>query len=150
VAYEHTQAGWPVRLAFGVTALGLLVMAVVPDASGEMPRAALLGGAALTAVLGLMWSRLTVRIDRQHLRWAFGPGWPRFSVPIAAVQSAEVTRTRFWQGWGIRRVRNGWLYNVAGHDAVRLTRHDGRQVLLGTDEPRRLKAAIDRARAAHR
>ncbi|MGE5161831.1 MAG: hypothetical protein ACM3O5_10015 [Betaproteobacteria bacterium] len=143
--YEHTQHGWPVRVAFGLAALVLLVMPAVQPPGHPAAPATLVAGAALAVILGLMWSRLTVRIDGDRLRWSFGIGWPRFSLPLAEVQSVEVTRTTFWQGWGIRVVRGGWLYNVAGLDAVRITRTSGRLVLLGTDEPRRLKAAIEQA-----
>lgn len=145
MSYEHTQSGWPVRIAFGVAALGFLVMASVQSDAGPTPRGVLIAGAAVAAVFGVMWSRLTVRIDGDRLRWHYGLGWPRFSLPLADIASAEVTRTTFWQGWGIRRTRHGWLYNIAGWDAVLIKRKDGKRLLIGTDEPRRLKTAVERA-----
>lgn len=145
MAYEHTQVGWPVRIGFGVAALGFVVMASVRPFDRAAPTAVLFGGALVAAVLALLWSRLTVRVDHSHLRWSFGPGWPRFSLPLAEIAGVEVTRTTFWQGWGIHRTRAGWQYNIAGWDAVRITRKDGKQVLLGSDEPRRLKVALERA-----
>lgn len=143
--YQHTQLSWLVRVTFGLSALAILVVPLVQPLDQATPRALLVAGAIVAVVFGLVWSRLTVRIDGDRLRWSFGAGWPRFSLPLAEIQSVEVTRTTFWQGWGIRRLRGGWLYNVAGFDAVRITRRDGKHVLLGTDEPRRLKAAIERA-----
>src|SRR5512134_3939516 len=134
MAYEHTQHGWPVRIAFGLTALVFLVMVAVRPFDLPMPRAVLLVGATVAAALGLLWSRMTIRVDGGRLRWSFGPGWPRFSLPLAEIRSVETTRTTFWQGWGIHRTRRGWLYNIAGYDAVLVTRLDGRRVLLGTDE----------------
>jgi len=145
MAYEHTQQGWPVRIAFGLAALALLSTPVLQPQDQPMPRAVLAGGAAIAVALGLLWSRMTILIEGDRLRWSFGPGWPRFSLPIAEVTSVEVMRTTLWQGWGIHRVRGGWLYNIAGFDAVRIKRRDGKHVLLGTDEPRRLKSAIERA-----
>lgn len=145
MSYQHTQHGWPVRIAFGLAALVLLVMPVVQPLDQPTTSALLVAGAAVAVIVGLLSSRLTIRIDGDRLRWSFGAGWPRFSLPLAEVQSVEVTRTTFWQGWGIHLVRGGWLYNIAGWDAVRITRRDGRLVLLGTDEPRRLKAAIEQA-----
>lgn len=145
MSYQHTQHGWPVRIAFGLAALVLLVMPVVQPLDQPTTSALLVAGAAVAVIVGLLSSRLTIRIDGDRLRWSFGAGWPRFSLPLAEVQSVEVTRTTFWQGWGIHRVRGGWLYNIAGLDAVRITRRDGRHVLLGTDEPRRLASAIERA-----
>jgi hypothetical protein len=147
VSYEHTQSGWLIRIAMGATALGFLVMASVQPFTGTTPSAALIIGALLTAALGLLWSRLTVRVSADRLHWAFGPGWPYFSLALADIANVEVTRTTFWQGWGIHRTRRGWLYNIAGWDAVAITRNDGKQLLLGTDEPRRLKSALERALA---
>jgi len=146
--YEHTQQGWPMRLAFGAAALLFVAMgALQPLASAGLPRLALWLGAALLLVPGWLWSSLTVRIDGEALRARFGLGWPRTTLRLADIATVEVTRTTFWSGWGVHRTRRGWLYNVAGLDAVLVTRKDGRAVLLGSDEPRRLKAALDRALA---
>ena len=145
MSYEHTQHGWPVRIAFGLTALVFLVMVSVRPFDLPMPRAVLIVGAAVAVALGVLWSRMTICIDDDRLRWSFGPGWPRFALPLAAIRSVEATRTTLWQGWGIHHTRRGWLYNIAGGDAVLLTRADGKRLLLGTDEPRRLKFALERA-----
>ena len=145
MSYQHTQNGWPVRIAFGLAALAFLAMPAVQPLDRPTPRVVLIGGAAVAVALALLWSRLTIRIDGDLLRWSFGPGWPRFSLPLAGIASVDVTRTTFWQGWGIHLTRQGWLYNISGRDAVLITRRDGKRLLLGTDEPRRLKAALERA-----
>jgi len=145
MAYERTQHGWPIRIAFGVAAVALLALPALQPLDQPAPRAALVAGAVVAVVLGLLWSRMTIRVDDDRLRWSFGPGWPRFSLPLAEIESVEVTRTTFWQGVGIHRTRSGWVYNVATGDAVLVTRANGKRTLLGCDEPRRLMAAIDRA-----
>lgn len=150
MVYEHTQTGWPMRLGFGAIAIAFVAMTAVPDLAASTPRAVLWIGAVVAAAVAVAWSRLTIRIDRERLRWAYGFGWPRFSLALADIVGVEITRTTFWQGWGVHRTRNGWLYNIGGYDAVRITRHDGRHTLLGTDEPRRLEAALKRASAQRR
>lgn len=145
MAYQHTQNGWPIRIAFAATALGFALMASTQPLSGATPRTALAIGALGAVAIGLIWSRMTIAIDSERLRWSFGFGWPRFSLPLADIRSIELTRTTFWQGWGIHRTRQGWLYNIAGSQAVVVTRKDGKNLLLGTDEPKRLKAAVERA-----
>jgi hypothetical protein len=144
MVYQHTQAGWTLRIALGLTALGLLAIAQFRPFDQPAAHVPLLVGAAIAVAIAMLWSTLTIRIDGARLRWSFGPGWPRFSLPLVEIQAVEVTRTTFFQGWGVHRTRRGWLYNVAGFDAVLVTRRDGRQLLLGTDEPRRLKAALER------
>ena len=145
MAYAHTQSGWPVRIAFGLAALAFLAMTSLPPLDRPWPSAVLLVGAAVAVALGVAWGRMTIRVDDDRLLWSFGPGWPRFSLALAQIRSVEVTRTTWWDGWGIHRTRRGWLYNIAGMDAVLITRADGKRVLLGTDEPRRLRSALERA-----
>lgn len=146
--YEHTQAGWPMRIAFIATSLVLIVLAVMPELSQEpAPPLVLLAGAVFSAVIGWTWGALTVRIQDDRLQVRFGLGWPRKTLPLGEIVAVEVTRTTFLEGWGLHRTRRGWLYNVSGFDAVLLRLTNGRSMLVGTDEPRRLKAAIERAQA---
>ena len=105
----------------------------------------MLVGAAVALAVGWLCSSLTIRIDNDALLFYFGLGWPRKTVPLEDIDAVEATRTTFWEGWGVHRTRRGWLYNVSGYDAVLLRRRDGSSLLIGSDEPRRLKAAIERA-----
>jgi hypothetical protein len=134
------------RLALATGALIMLVFAALPlPQAGGLPTWALFAGAALMVVAGWCFSSLTVRISDDTLKLHFGFGWPSKTVPLADIVSADVTRTTFWEGWGVHRTRRGWLYNVSGFDAVIVQRRDGSALLVGSDEARRLKAAIERA-----
>ena len=146
--YEHTQAGWPMRIAFVAASVMLIVLAVVPELSQDpAPPLVLLAGAVFSAVIGWTWGALTVRIQDDQLHVRFGLGWPRKTLPLTEIAAVEVTRTTFLEGWGLRRTRRGWLYNVSGFDAVLLRLTNGRSMMVGTDEPRRLKTVIERAQA---
>ncbi len=141
--YEHTQIGWAARLA---AAIGVVVLLAI---SAQQPNpATLLVAAVLMPIVILVFSRLTVRIERDRLTVAFGFGWPRRTVAVADIAAADITRTTWIEGWGIRLTRRGWLWNVSGLDAVALQLAGGKRLIVGTDEPRRLHAAIERARAA--
>jgi hypothetical protein len=72
----------------------------------------------------------------------FGIGVIRRRFPIAAIESARTVRNPWYCGWGIHRIRNGWLFNVSGFDAVELGMADGRRYRIGTDEPDRLRHEI--------
>jgi hypothetical protein len=99
----------------------------------------------IAALFGWVWGSLTVSIQDGQLRIRFGLGWPRKTVPLSDISDVEITRTSFFEGWGVHRTRRGWLYNVSGYDAVLLKLASGRSMLVGSDEPRRLKAALQRA-----
>jgi hypothetical protein len=136
------------RIGFLAGAVLFVGMTVIGDLrDSPYAQVVLLLGAMLAVTIGWLWSSLTVRIADDALRVQFGLGLPRKTVPLADLESAEVTRTRFVDGWGVHRTRRGWLYNVSGFDAVLLRRKDGKALLVGTDEPRKLKAALDRALA---
>ena len=144
--YEHTQTGWPIRIAFLTLAFGLLVLAALPDFDQmRTPPRVLAAGVGIAALFGWVWGSMTVRIQDGALCIRFGPGWPRKTVPLPDISTVEITRTSFLDGWGVHRTRRGWLYNVSGYDAVLLKLANGRNLLVGSDEPRRLQAALQRA-----
>jgi hypothetical protein len=146
--YQHTQAGWPIRIASLAASVVLVVLVAMPELNqASAPPLLLLAGAALSPLIGWTWGALTVRIQGDELQVRFGFGWPRKTVKLADIAAVELTRTTFLEGWGLRHTRRGWLYNVAGFDALMLGLTNGRSLLVGTDEPKRLKAAIERARA---
>jgi hypothetical protein len=88
-----------------------------------------------------LFSSLTIEITERELRWRFGPGWIRKTMPLAEITSAEPVRTGL--SWGIHwSPRLGWLYNVSGWDAVLVTLRSGKKFALGTDEPQILTARL--------
>ena len=43
----------------------------------------------------------------------------------------------------MRKIRNGWMYNVWGLDAVQLELQSGKSFRIGTDDPDGLVAALN-------
>jgi hypothetical protein len=138
IRYEHTQRGTVLIVAL-VTAAAtcLAVSTLVPAPPYVVP---MLFG--VFVVCASMFSSLTIQITGRTLRWHFGPGLFRKEVLLSEIQGAEVTETRLVHGWGIHRTPRGWLYNVSGFQAVAVRLNSGKEFLLGTDEPERLRAAI--------
>jgi hypothetical protein len=99
---------------------------------------------ALQAGLLLVFGRFTIELDNHEIEWHFGLlGWPRWRLPLSDIVSVEVARSSWREGWGIRRTREGMLYNAQGYGAVRIRKRDGSSLRLGTDEPERLKTFIE-------
>lgn len=94
---------------------------------------------------GLFLSSLTVWIDDRAVRIRFGFGMWKKTFVLDQIQSAAAVRNHWIDGWGIHYFGNGWLYNIAGMDAVELTFKDGKKARIGTDEPDKLAAAIQAA-----
>lgn len=143
--YAHVQVNWTSRLLFvGGAVFALLLPPYLSSDQGA--EVALVAAVLALLVAGLVFTRLTVRIERDALHVTFGPGWPRRVLPLADIMSVEATRTRWFEGWGIRSTARGWLWNVAGFDAVLLRLANGKTLLVGTDEPQQLRRAIESAR----
>jgi hypothetical protein len=140
-SYQHTQFGTIVVVALGLF-LGFLtgVSAVVGWEAGSVAVATIL------LVAGLLFYQLDVQVAGGELRLRFGVGLVRRRFAIADIRAAQAVRNRWLQGWGIHRLARGWIYNVSGLDAVEIELADGSVHRVGSDEPRALLAALERAR----
>jgi hypothetical protein len=138
--YQHTQGATNIVIALSVSALALAV-----GATAYHP---LLLLAAIMIFTAWLFHSLTIEIIDGELRWRFGPGWIRRRVVLNEIASARVVRTRVIEGWGIHYSRFGWLYNVAGFDAVAIILRNGKRFCLGSDEPEVLAAQLSKRRVA--
>ena len=138
--YRHTQkARWIFALLGAAAGVTVIAAFAVNDPVFWL---ICLGCAAFTGTIAWLFSSLTVEVDDSELKWFFGPGFWRKSVPRSDILHASAIRTQWWHGWGIRYTPMGWLYNVYGLDAVAVARNGRRAVLIGTDEPDALLAAL--------
>jgi hypothetical protein len=141
-SYRHTQTGYVTVISIGVAALLCVVGAALESWDPVM-----LGAGVLVAVIGILFSTLTVEVRDGDLRFRFGPGPVGRRWPLADIAKVEVVKNRWYWGWGIRLTPFGWLYNVSGLHAVQITLRSGRRYRIGSDEPEALRAAI--AQGAH-
>lgn len=135
--YSHRQIGWlaggvPLVLSLGVAVLVGMKAALWPG----------LFMAALGVVAALLFGSLKVTVDDTAVRWAFGIGLIHKHMLIRDIRSARGVTTPVYAGWGIRLMPGGWLYNVAGRQAVELDQRDGGRTLLGTSDREGLLAAL--------
>ena len=134
-AYQHTQRGTVILVAMAMASLIAAIVAVLVSPIGLVIL-------LVCAVVGWLFSSLTIELTEDRLRWYFGPGVIRKEVPLAEITSAQPVRTNVLEGWGIHLTRHGWLYNVSGFDAVALHLNGRKRFALGTDEPGAFLAAL--------
>ena len=128
------------------------VLAVVMLALGEKEAAIVLGVitvmlTVITGIVVVLFHSLTVRISRSDIALSFGVGLIRKRFPIGDIRSVRIARNRWYNGWGIRKIRGGWLYNVSGFDAIEIQLKNERKYRIGTDQPEKLLAAVESALA---
>jgi hypothetical protein len=110
-----------------------------------MPEVSIVLGISLLILVTCMvlFGSLTVEVTSSRVRLWFGPGWIRKSLETAEIVEAEMVENPWYYGWGIRLTPHGWLFNVAGNDAVEIKMRSGRRYRIGTDEPDKLLIAIE-------
>ena len=141
MTYRHTQPGYViiVCMLFGC-AVVLALNFALPKWEPPMPVGTFL---AILVLCMLLFGSMTIEIRGGRLGWSFGPGLIRKSVALADIADAQLWNMRGRGAWGIHWARSqGWLYNVSGRHGVRFVLKNGKQFILGTDEPERLLAAI--------
>ena len=115
-------------------------------------------GLVITALLTLLFSlgmvwlflamalQVEVRSDALYIHFKL---FKRRTVQyrdIAQEEACQYRPIRDYGGWGIRRGRNGWAYNVSGNKGVRLTFHAGKELMIGSQRYTELAAAIEAGR----
>jgi len=132
--YQHTQ---PAN-----TILAFMIPSFLGLAIGTIFSHALIFVTIIIGVTCWIFRSMTVEISDRELIWYFGSGFPRKSVSLSEVVSAEPIRISFLNGWGIHYTSRGWLYNVSGFGAVLIKLQNGKQFCLGTDEPEKLAGEL--------
>lgn len=136
--YRHTQPGWVIGGSLAV--VPLVILALMPREEAGIP---LLLVAVIAALGLLIFSALTVEVNREAIRIWFGIGLVRKTVPLERVRSWRPVRNPWYVGWGIRLAPGYTMWNVSGLSAVELVLADGRRFRIGTDEPEALSRAIE-------
>jgi hypothetical protein len=132
--YEHRQLSYVIALLFIVPAVLTATLRIL-----TLP--------AVLALAALAFSSLSTRVDANRVSWAFRLGFPRGSIPLVDIADVQITKTNFWEGFGIHwTIWHGWLWNVWGYRAVMIRKRNGGTVTLGTDDPQGLYDAIARFR----
>ncbi len=145
-------------LVVGLFGYGMVQQLVIGKPWGDRPMSDI--GLSITFVLalafvgGLIWlfwsMQLLVEVRSEELFIHFKPLKSRI-VPYDQITHVEACRYRpivQYGGWGLRRGRKGWAFNVSGNEGVRLDFPDGTHLLIGSRRPAEMAAAIEAERGA--
>ena len=140
--YDHTQYGYTGALT--TVFLVALMWGSFQSAFEESDWIGLLivSFAILMVALTFWFSKLTVTVVQGGITAAFGLGKPHRMIQLSDVTEVRQVRNSWVEGWGLRKITNGWMYNVWGLDAVELELASGSVFRIGTDEPDKLSTAI--------
>jgi len=89
--------------------------------------------------------KLVTEVHDDAIRLRFAWGWRPKRIPFSAISRAEAVTYRplaEYGGWGIRKGRNGWAWNISGNRGVRIRYTDGKEFLIGSQRADELARAI--------
>jgi len=151
--YRHRQVSVPALVSgvvlgapFAAALLYLLVLVREPGLPKLLYAGPLIGVLLLVIAIHGAVSSLTIEVGADELRWHFGPGVWRKSVPFASIARVDRVRLPWWYGIGIKYIPGGWVYLVAPGHGIEIVTADGRIARLGTDDPDGLADALACAR----
>ncbi|MEX0879436.1 MAG: hypothetical protein WEB59_04070 [Thermoanaerobaculia bacterium] len=101
----------------------------------------------LAILLGVLTMRQTTTVSGDTVTVRFGRLYTT-RIPVAEVAKAQAVAyrpVRDYGGWGIKGSRRRRALNTRSDRGVLLTKTDGSTILIGSQKPRELLAALERA-----
>lgn len=156
VTYFHEDQYFRQSWLWVLIAVPIIVVLVV---LASAPRVDTVGiavgvGAALLVALLLGLARLETEVRDDGVYVHFHGLWPTRRIALEDIDTYEARRYTMWDsgGWGVHFTLRGIAYNVSGNEGVviQLKKGKGGQVLIGSQRPAELGAAIAKALAARR
>jgi hypothetical protein len=91
----------------------------------------------------LTFYKLTIIVDNTTVSFKLGIGLLGKSYQISEIKSCNSVKNLWIYGVGIRKLPNGWLYNVSGFKAIELRFKDRTKVIrIGTNRPDEIAGVI--------
>jgi len=90
----------------------------------------------------VMFYKLNVVVDRGVIVCSFGQGLFSKTIRARDLADCQVITVPWYYGWGIRLTPKGWMYNIAGTQAVELSFKTGKKFIIGSNEAESLCEAI--------
>lgn len=129
-------------------AIAVWFLLTTPGVPASASSLVVLTGVLVGALFAIARLETTVTGDDVVVR--FHGLWPTRRVRLDDIAEVAPMRYTMWDsgGWGVHFGLAGMTYNVSGNDGVHFVLKDGRRILVGTQRPAELAAAIAKARAA--
>ena len=141
--YRRVQWG---RLLLGIFGAAWLVQAalMVAVAAQGTPESFAVPLGVVTLILGAAlgaFGRMEVRVEDRTLTVCQAFGLLRRRVPLEMIRDVRPLRIP-WYLMGIKWHRGSWWWSVAPGEGLELLLEGGKALVVGTDDPRNLAAAL--------
>lgn len=90
---------------------------------------------------------MIIKLENHQLAWYFGFGVWRKKLDVSEIAEACCYQSKWYQGAGIRMLKDGWLYNASTGPALKLILIDGPHDYIGCKSNAALKQALSEQNA---
>ncbi|HCG8565382.1 hypothetical protein [Vibrio parahaemolyticus] len=98
---------------------------------------------SINLVIAVLFYSMTVGVSGNKIYWYFGFGFLRKEMELSDIVQTSLYETKWYQGIGIRMLKDGWLYNASVGKALQLTLTSGKNVHLGCKDWKGLQHALN-------
>ena len=142
--YTEKQIGWIVIvLILGVLALSLISY-IYQWGNNPISSSGLLIASLIFIIVLVFFFQMKTSVDSNTIQISYGIGLIKKTIRINEIESVIIVRNKWYYGIGIRMLKNGWLYNIQGLNAIELKMKNSKSIIrIGTADSKRLKRIIE-------
>lgn len=142
--YEERQLAWYLIVLFDSIFLLLLLAYFYEWGNHPISLIGLSVYAVIYLLIAALFYQMKTQVTLTKIIVSFGIGWITKSINIEKLESVKVVRNNWYDGLGIKVIKNGMLYNIQGLDAIELKFKNKKNIIrIGSSDPERLKQEID-------
>ena len=119
--YKEEQVGWFSNLALLLIPAIILILFILEDNLRTDGLILILIVISVFVVSFLLFYKLKVIVNDKFVIISFGIGLIRKKILIADLATVRKSRSKWYNGWGIKYLGNGWLYNIQGLNVIELS-----------------------------
>ena len=97
---------------------------------------------SINLVIGTLFYSMTIEVNGNKVCWYFGLGFLRKEVEVSSITEVSFYETKWYQGIGVRMLKDGWLYNASVGKALKLKLSSGKNIYLGCKDVEGLQLAL--------
>lgn len=133
MTYKEEQFGWAMNMWILVLPFIMLLFYLLEIGDKPMPLFILIISVVIFLIIFLLFFKLTVAVNDKNVVISFGIGIIRKKISLRDIKEVKKVKTSWYNGWGIRKIKNGMLYNIQGFNAIELTFKNKKSIVrIGT------------------
>lgn len=129
MTYKEEQFGWAMNVWILILPFLMLLFYLLEIGDKPMPLFVLIVSVVFFLIIFLLFFKLTITVNDSNIVISFGVGIIRKKVSLGDINEVKRVKTNWYNGWGIRKIKNGMLYNIQGFNAIELSFKNKKSIL---------------------